>query len=91
MYTNGGVAMLVIGIPPASSGKLLKKILSGVPGGPPSGTSKKQSTAEDAQEAGDAKVEVLFWVGCAGSYQDRAKRLCEKYDIDYEQARKEVQ
>ncbi|HMA28542.1 MAG TPA: (Fe-S)-binding protein [Thermoanaerobaculia bacterium] len=26
-------------------------------------------------EAGDAKVEVLFWVGCAGSYEERGKRV----------------
>jgi Fe-S oxidoreductase/nitrate reductase gamma subunit len=26
-------------------------------------------------EAGDRPVEVLFWVGCAGSYEDRAKRV----------------
>jgi Fe-S oxidoreductase len=26
-------------------------------------------------EAADAKVEVLFWVGCAGSYEERAKRV----------------
>ncbi len=26
-------------------------------------------------EAGDAKVDVLFWVGCAGSYEDRGKRV----------------
>ncbi|HEY1251059.1 MAG TPA: (Fe-S)-binding protein, partial [Thermoanaerobaculia bacterium] len=26
-------------------------------------------------EAGDREVEVLFWVGCAGSYEDRAKRV----------------
>jgi len=26
-------------------------------------------------EAGDKEIEVLFWVGCAGSYEDRAKRV----------------
>jgi Fe-S oxidoreductase/nitrate reductase gamma subunit len=26
-------------------------------------------------EAGDREIEVLFWVGCAGSYEDRAKRV----------------
>ncbi len=26
-------------------------------------------------EAGEKQVEVLFWVGCAGSYEDRAKRV----------------
>ncbi|HSP95238.1 MAG TPA: (Fe-S)-binding protein [Thermoanaerobaculia bacterium] len=26
-------------------------------------------------EAGERPVEVLFWVGCAGSYEDRAKRV----------------
>jgi len=26
-------------------------------------------------EAGDRETEVLFWVGCAGSYEDRAKRV----------------
>jgi Fe-S oxidoreductase len=26
-------------------------------------------------EASDAKVEVLFWVGCAGAYEDRGKRV----------------
>ncbi len=26
-------------------------------------------------EAGERDVEVLFWVGCAGSYEDRAKRV----------------
>ncbi len=26
-------------------------------------------------EAGDARVEVLFWVGCAGSYEERGKRV----------------
>ena len=26
-------------------------------------------------EAGEKEVEVLFWVGCAGSYEDRAKRV----------------
>jgi Fe-S oxidoreductase len=26
-------------------------------------------------EAGEKPVEVLFWVGCAGSYEDRAKRV----------------
>jgi len=26
-------------------------------------------------QAGESEVEVLFWVGCAGSYEDRAKRV----------------
>ena len=26
-------------------------------------------------EAGEKQIEVLFWVGCAGSYEDRAKRV----------------
>ncbi len=26
-------------------------------------------------EAGDREIEVLFWVGCAGSYEDRARRV----------------
>ena len=26
-------------------------------------------------EAGEKEIEVLFWVGCAGSYEDRAKRV----------------
>jgi Fe-S oxidoreductase len=26
-------------------------------------------------EAGEREIEVLFWVGCAGSYEDRAKRV----------------
>ncbi len=26
-------------------------------------------------EAADKQIEVLFWVGCAGSYEDRAKRV----------------
>src|SRR5206468_5001121 len=26
-------------------------------------------------EAGETPVEVLFWVGCAGSYEDRARRV----------------
>src|SRR6185369_13915736 len=26
-------------------------------------------------EAGERPIEVLFWVGCAGSYEDRAKRV----------------
>ena len=26
-------------------------------------------------EAGGRQIEVLFWVGCAGSYEDRAKRV----------------
>ena len=26
-------------------------------------------------EAGEKKVEVLFWVGCAGSYEDRARKV----------------
>jgi Fe-S oxidoreductase len=26
-------------------------------------------------EAGDREIDVLFWVGCAGSYEDRAKRV----------------
>jgi Fe-S oxidoreductase len=26
-------------------------------------------------EAGERSIEVLFWVGCAGSYEDRAKRV----------------
>jgi Fe-S oxidoreductase len=28
-------------------------------------------------QAGDAKVEVLFWVGCAGSYEERGKRVSQ--------------
>src|SRR5262249_58466972 len=26
-------------------------------------------------EVGDKPVDVLFWVGCAGSYEDRAKKV----------------
>jgi len=28
-------------------------------------------------EAGSAKVDVLFWVGCAGSYEERGKRVSQ--------------
>ncbi|HEX5854070.1 MAG TPA: (Fe-S)-binding protein [Thermoanaerobaculia bacterium] len=28
-------------------------------------------------EAGNAKVDVLFWVGCAGSYEERGKRVSQ--------------
>ena len=32
-------------------------------------------TMAEAVSAGAAKVEVLFWVGCAGSYEERGKRV----------------
>ncbi|HYX20215.1 MAG TPA: (Fe-S)-binding protein, partial [Thermoanaerobaculia bacterium] len=30
-------------------------------------------------EAGEKQIEVLFWVGCAGSYEDRAKRVSKAF------------
>jgi Fe-S oxidoreductase/nitrate reductase gamma subunit len=32
-------------------------------------------TMSEAAEAGGREIEVLFWVGCAGSYEDRAKKV----------------
>ncbi len=30
-------------------------------------------------EAGEKQIEVLFWVGCAGSYEDRARRVSKAF------------